>query len=112
MNTAPSRPVPVPRGRPAPGDAPPRNGQPAPQARVSFGKIADGTGHRVVVFGPGGIGKTTLAATAPGPVAFFDMDDSLPRLRASFAESGLKLDVRPIDGVASWQSPASSSRTT
>lgn len=114
MTSAPTRPAPPPRSRPAPSEAPARNGnpapqsarqagEPAPQARVAFGTIADGTGHRVVLYGPGGIGKTTLAATAPGPVAFFDLDDSLPRLRASFAESDLNLDVRPIDGVASWQ---------
>jgi hypothetical protein len=94
----------VPRSRPAASKAAPRsNGQPAPQPRVSFGKIADGTGHRIVLYGPGGIGKTTLAATAPGPVAFFDLDDSLPRLRASFAESGLKLDVHPVEGASAWQ---------
>jgi hypothetical protein len=79
------------------------NGAPAPKARVSFSKIPDGTGHRVVAYGPGGIGKTTLAATAPGPVAFFDLDDSLPRLRSSFAESDLKLDVRLIEGITNWQ---------
>lgn len=70
---------------------------------VRFGKIASNTGHRIVVYGPGGIGKTTLAATAPGPVAFFDLDDSLPRLRSSFDESGLGAAVRPIEGASSWQ---------
>ncbi|MFQ5410367.1 MAG: AAA family ATPase, partial [Anaerolineales bacterium] len=57
----------------------------------------------MVLYGPGGIGKTTLAATAPGPVAFFDLDDSLPRLRASFSEGGLKLDVRPVASASTWQ---------
>lgn len=112
MSSAPTAPpVPTPRGRPsdrrpANGRATsgtPRNGAPAPQARVSFGRIPDGTGHRTVVYGPGGIGKTTLAATAPGPVAFFDLDDSLPRLRSSFAESGLDLDIRPVEGASNWQ---------
>lgn len=104
MTSAPTRPAPIPRTRPPSSETSARgNGTPAPQARVSFGPIREGNGHRIVLFGPGGIGKTSLAATAPGPVAFFDLDDSLPRLRASFTESGLKLDVRPIDGVATWQ---------
>lgn len=97
MTSAPTRPTPIPPTRPVPKDAP------TEQPRVSFGAIRDGSGHRIVLYGPGGIGKTTLAATAPGPVAFFDLDDSLPRLRASFATSDLKFDVRPIDGAATWQ---------
>lgn len=56
---------------------------PTPLARpaVKFGTIQKAAGHRVVLYGPGGIGKTTLAAQCPGPVAFFDLDDSLPRLK-------------------------------
>ena len=70
MSAAPTRPAPVPPNRPAPGEPLSRNnGRPTPQPRVSFGTIAEGTGHRMVLYGPGGIGKTTLAATAPGPVA-------------------------------------------
>jgi hypothetical protein len=36
-----------------------------PVPRVAFGTI-EPQGHRVRLYGPGGIGKTTLAATAPG----------------------------------------------
>lgn len=77
---------------------------PAPisRARVSFGKIATGTGQRVILFGPGGIGKTTLAAGAPGPVAFIDLDESLPRLQGSLAEFGLIENIRPVNGVETW----------
>lgn len=100
MNPAPSRPVPVPASTAAP---PRNNGRAAPQPRVAFGSIRDGSGHRIVLYGPGGIGKTSLAATAPGPVAFFDLDDSLPRLRTAFAESGRELEVRPVEGAESWQ---------
>ena len=77
--------------------------RPAGKPAVAFGQIADGTGHRVVFYGPGGIGKTTLACTAPGPVAFFDLDDSLPRLKVSLSESGLNLDVRPVTNANTWQ---------
>lgn len=70
MTTTPPRPLPK---------LPP----PTPLARpaVKFGTIQKAAGHRVVLYGPGGIGKTTLAAQCPGPVAFFDLDDSLPRLK-------------------------------
>lgn len=91
-------PPPAPRAR-ANGNEPPSR----PRTSVSFGPIPDGTGHRIVLFGPGGIGKTTLAATAPGPVAFFDLDDSLPRLKAQLADAPSKLNIRPVSGIRTWQ---------
>lgn len=69
-----------------------------PVRKVAFGKIKP-QGHRIGVFGPGGIGKTTLAATAPGPVGFIDLDDSLPILLPSLGE----LDVRRVAGITGWQ---------
>ena len=69
-----------------------------PAKRVAFGKIA-AQGHRIGIYGPGGIGKTTLAATAPGPVAFLDLDDSLPILQPSLAGC----DIRRVDGMRGWQ---------
>jgi hypothetical protein len=69
-----------------------------PVRKISFGAI-EPQGHRVGIFGPGGIGKTTLAATAPGPVGFLDLDDSLPILMPSLG----KLDIRRVAGIASWQ---------
>jgi len=99
MTSAPTVPPP---SRTRSAGSPPSS-KTAPRAAVSFGTIPDHPGHRIVLYGPGGIGKTTLAATAPGPVAFFDLDESLPRLRRSFEESGLKLDVRVVPSVHSWQ---------
>lgn len=77
---------------------PPPPMPPANLARkVSFGKISTVSGHRILLYGPGGIGKTTLAAHAPGPVAFFDFDESLPRLRT-------QLDPLPlVVGADNWQ---------
>jgi len=72
------------------------------QSQVAFGPIQDAAGHRVVLYGPGGIGKTSVAATAPGPVAFFDLDDSLPRLKPQLLASGLALDLRPVNGISTW----------
>lgn len=63
-----------PLGTPKPAPAPVRSS-------ITFGKIAEGIGHRILLYGPGGIGKTTLSTYAPGPVGFFDVDESLPRLK-------------------------------
>jgi len=69
-----------------------------PRGAVQFGNIHGGAGHRVVLYGPGGIGKTSLAAQLPGPVAFFDLDDSLPRLASQLDTANLM----PVSGVDSW----------
>jgi len=47
---------------------------------VQFSKPSKTDGDRIILYGPGGIGKTTLAAQLPGPVAFFDLDESLGKL--------------------------------
>ena len=52
----------------------------AKRPNVAFGKPDKAQGHRVLLYGPGGIGKTTLATALPNPVAFFDLDESLGRL--------------------------------
>ena len=62
---------------------------------VKFGKVRKATGHRVILYGPGGIGKTTLSSVAPGPVAFFDLDDSLSRLQPGG-------DIMPVEGCETW----------
>jgi hypothetical protein len=72
---------------------------PSKAGSVTFGTIAATQGLRIAFYGPGGIGKTSLAAAGPGPVAFFDLDDSLPVL----AEQLEGLDVRPVAGVSSWK---------
>jgi hypothetical protein len=79
-----------------------RNFPPPPPAQkngngtaVKFGKIQNAAGHRVVLYGPGGIGKTTLATMTEKPVAFFDLDDSLSRLMPD------PTNIFPVD-VSSW----------
>ena len=71
----------------------------APAGRVAFGRVGAGGGHRIVLYGPGGIGKTSTAAIAPGPVAFFDLDESLGVLAGQLPD----IDIRPINGVNTWQ---------
>jgi hypothetical protein len=70
--------------------APPTRRGPAPAATTApiteapttsiFGAINRNVGQRVVLFGPGGIGKTTAAMRCPGPIAFIDFDESLAKL--------------------------------
>ena len=85
-----------------------RNAIPAPPAaaqaksRVAFGTLAKPAGHRVVVYGTGGIGKTTLCAALPGPVAFIDLDGSLPVLGPRLEEQGLAGNIVPVEGVSDW----------
>jgi len=70
---------------------------------VQFGEVATSSGHRVLLYGPGGIGKTTLASQLPGPVAFIDLDESLPRLRLQLEESGRMANIMPVTGIHNWQ---------
>jgi hypothetical protein len=63
---------------------------------VTFGKIAPRTARRVGLYGTGGSGKTSLAAIAPGPVAYIDLDDALPVLTDLHG-----LDIRCVP-VSSW----------
>ena len=71
---------------------------------VTFGQIKKSTsGHRVILYGPGGIGKTTLACSMPGPVAFFDLDESLEKLLPKLEEAGISDNVVPVTGITSWQ---------
>lgn len=65
---------------------PPRRANPpaqpiaAPRGKIQFSSPQKAAGHRIVLYGQGGIGKTTLASLLPGPVAFIDLDESLGRL--------------------------------
>lgn len=63
---------------------PPQPNKPTPPAVqqsssvVTFAPVQPGKkGHRILLYGTGGIGKTSLACLAPGPVAFVDADESL-----------------------------------
>lgn len=87
----PVRSVPPPPRRGAP---PPTNGGPAHEApastgfAVSSGRVAGA--QRVVLYGPGGIGKSSLARLAPGAV-FLDIEDGTRNL-----------DTPRVSGVSTW----------
>lgn len=77
--------------------------KPAPTHAQLFGEVADGTdGHRIIVYGPGGIGKTTLACQAPGPVAYVDADLSLSKLKKQLIAAGVPVPVPVM--VKDWRS--------
>lgn len=69
-----------------------------PRKQVAFGQVTATAGHRIVLYGPGGIGKTTLAAHLPGPVAFIDLDESLGRLGERIGTA----EIMPVSGAATW----------
>lgn len=73
-----------------------------PRRQVTFGQVSTTAGHRIVLYGPGGIGKTTLAAQMPGPVAFIDLDESLSRLKGQLEAQGIMQNILPVEGVMSW----------
>lgn len=75
--------------------APSMQAAPVTKQTVTLGKVGVVGGQRVLLYGPGGIGKTTLAAQLPGPVAFIDLDESLPILRLP--------NVHNVEGVKTWQ---------
>ena len=83
--------VPVKPPAPTPPD-------PTSPRRFGFGEIRPATTQRIGIYGPGGIGKTSLAARAPGPVAIFDFDSSLPVLKPSLAG----LEIRAVEGIETW----------
>ncbi len=67
---------------------------PSREAReaVKFEPVLDSIyGHRAVLYGPGGIGKSTLGCLAPGPVGFFDLEEALEKIKSRNVESGIAI---------------------
>jgi hypothetical protein len=61
---------------------------------VSFQQVTKNKhGHRIVLYGPGGIGKTTLACQVAGNSAFVDADESLAKLKPQLEAAGIKVPV-------------------
>lgn len=79
--------------------------QAAQRGAVQFGKPDTTGGHRVLLYGPGGSGKTTLASALPGPVAFFDLDESLGRLGLDVqtVQAATWADMRGKLGMDGWE---------
>ena len=93
------------RGFAAPTAA--KTAAPAGTPALTFLKPAP-AGHRVILYGTGGAGKTTLACSLPGRTAFIDLDESLgklPAIRAKIdAGEVCAVDVRdPSTGEPTWE---------
>lgn len=96
--TPPRRPSPPPNGavRP-PGPVPPTAAAaPAPRKDFAISRGVVRRAHRIGIYGPGGVGKTTLASTieqvTQKPVAFIDLDNGSEHL-----------DVARISNISAWQ---------
>lgn len=73
-----------------------------PGFHLSFGAPDTTAGRRTILYGEGGVGKTTLCASLPGKSAFIDLDKSLlklPALRPAL-EGG---NLVAVQGVARWE---------
>lgn len=79
--------------------APTTNGGARPAKTFSLGGLIEPTAWRIVGYGEGGVGKTSLFARAPGPVAVIDLDDGLRPLTPTLTG----VDVKPVDGIQTWE---------
>lgn len=70
--------------------------------KIVFGTIPAAKGQRILLYGPGGIGKTELACNAPGGVAMLDADESLGVLKKNLIEHKVALP-KLISGT-DWES--------
>lgn len=76
--------------------APPVQMPRRPATMVPWGPIkTNKNGYRALLYGVGGVGKSSLAANAPWPVMYVDFDNSLPLLRNELGSVA--------DGVHSYQ---------
>ena len=83
--------MPAPESLPLPEAAPPAKARPSDlMSRFQRAKVS---GERIGLYGTGGIGKTSLALAAPGPVVVIDLDDSIGRLAPE----------TPVLNPASWK---------
>jgi hypothetical protein len=87
MSTAPTMP---------PRPPPPKGSAPAQTFSFSLSKAPKSNAQRIVIYGTGGIGKSTLACSAPGPVGVIDFDGSLGVLGLQHAQV--------VNGIDSWPS--------
>jgi hypothetical protein len=69
--------------------APPANQQSV--NKVSFAKLGDAKGQKILIYGTGGIGKSMLSCLAPGPVGYVDAAGRLSSLKSEMLELGIEL---------------------
>lgn len=61
--------------------------------KLTFESIGEAKGHRTLLYGPGGIGKSTLAAKACaiGKTVFIDWEESLPKIKGNLVKLGIEV---------------------
>ena len=74
------------------------------RSKVSFGSIPKAAGQRAVIYGPGGIGKTTACVYLKGKTAVVDADESMPVLAGQLREANLLDNLTVVNGVSDWLS--------
>jgi hypothetical protein len=81
--------------------AKPRPAAPAQPVKGKFlrGGVTAAAAQRVGIYGGAGLGKTSLAIRAPGPVLVLDLDNSLPAL--AITDDAAK-QVEVVSGVSCW----------
>jgi hypothetical protein len=67
------KPVKPTNGTPAPARTPQVAATPTTHAGIKRGRLS--CSHKIVIYGPGGVGKTELASLADGNVLFIDLED-------------------------------------
>lgn len=81
---------------------PPAGARRAPKpTSLPFAPIGEPNGYKTVIYATGGVGKTTLSVHAPGPVAVFDLENSLPILKKHAPSPAL--DAAQVVSVDTWQ---------
>lgn len=70
----------------------------ATSKQFDFKPVTATEAYRVGIYGSGGIGKTSLACRAPGPVAIFDLENGLSRLYQSL----VGLPIQRVEGITTW----------
>jgi len=93
---------PRPPSRPAPSTPPPPANQQA-KTKVLFQNVPKNNyGQRIILYGPGGVGKSTLACLLPGRSAFADADESLIKLKPQLEAMGI--DIPLLIPANDWSS--------
>ena len=70
--------------------------------KIAFGKLGDAKGQKVLIYGTGGIGKSSLACLAPDATAYVDAENRLSSLKTELVTLGLEMPA--IVPCSSWQS--------
>ncbi|MFA7279095.1 MAG: AAA family ATPase [Sterolibacterium sp.] len=76
----------------------------APKKTFSIAAPVKSVERKTIVYGTGGVGKSSLMARMPGTTVFIDLDGSLPVIKDTLKDvDGNDLDLGVVTGVETWQ---------